>query len=160
MIFLKHKRIISAVKRIESVNNKMCDTIVLNVHAATEEKTHDMASFYEEVEHVFEQFPMYNMKILLGDFNAKVDREDIFKPTTRNKSLHEIRGDNGVTADPSTNVPSLWSLFLMTCMTSWTGTLVKRLTTSKLTSIIETEGLQTSATVQCGPNSLQRILTL
>jgi hypothetical protein len=30
------------------------------------------------------------MKILLGDLNAKVDREDIFKPTIRNENLHEI----------------------------------------------------------------------
>jgi hypothetical protein len=29
-------------------------------------------SFYEELGHVFDQFPTYNMKILLGDFNAKV----------------------------------------------------------------------------------------
>jgi hypothetical protein len=36
------------------------------------------------------------MKILLGDFNAKVGRENIFKPTTRNESLHEISNDNGV----------------------------------------------------------------
>jgi hypothetical protein len=36
------------------------------------------------------------MKILLGDFNAKVGREDIFKPTTGNESLHEISNDNGV----------------------------------------------------------------
>jgi hypothetical protein len=28
------------------------------------------------------------MKILLGDFNAKVGRENIFKPTIRNESLH------------------------------------------------------------------------
>jgi hypothetical protein len=34
-------------------------------------------SFYEEVEHVFDKFPKYLMKILLGDFNAKVGREDI-----------------------------------------------------------------------------------
>jgi hypothetical protein len=27
------------------------------------------------------------MKILLGDFNAKVGREDIFKPTVGNESL-------------------------------------------------------------------------
>jgi hypothetical protein len=33
---------------------------------------------------------------LLGDFNAKVGREDILKPTTGNESLHEIRNDNGV----------------------------------------------------------------
>jgi hypothetical protein len=36
------------------------------------------------------------MKILLGDLNAKVGREDIFKPTTGNESLHEISNDNGV----------------------------------------------------------------
>jgi hypothetical protein len=36
------------------------------------------------------------MKILIGDFNAKVGREDIFKPTIGNKSLHEISNDNGV----------------------------------------------------------------
>jgi hypothetical protein len=36
------------------------------------------------------------MKILLGVFNAKVGREDIFKPTIGNESLHEISNDNGV----------------------------------------------------------------
>jgi hypothetical protein len=36
------------------------------------------------------------MKILLGDFNAKVGRENIFKPTTWNDSLHQDRNDNGV----------------------------------------------------------------
>jgi hypothetical protein len=30
------------------------------------------------------------MKSLLGDFNAKVDREDIFKPSIGNVSLHKI----------------------------------------------------------------------
>jgi endonuclease/exonuclease/phosphatase family metal-dependent hydrolase len=32
----------------------------------------------------------------LGDFNATVGREDIFKPTVRNESSHEISNDNGV----------------------------------------------------------------
>jgi hypothetical protein len=36
------------------------------------------------------------MKMLLGDFNAKVGREDTFKPTIENESLHEISNDNGV----------------------------------------------------------------
>jgi hypothetical protein len=45
---------------------------------------------------VFDKFPKYHMKILLGDFNAKVDREDIFKPTIGNESLHETSNDNGV----------------------------------------------------------------
>jgi hypothetical protein len=36
------------------------------------------------------------MKILLGDFNAKVGSEDIFKSTIGNESLHEISNDNKV----------------------------------------------------------------
>jgi hypothetical protein len=36
------------------------------------------------------------MKILLGNFNAKVGREDIFKPPIGNESLHEISNDNGI----------------------------------------------------------------
>jgi hypothetical protein len=36
------------------------------------------------------------MKILLGDFNAKLGKEDTFKPTIGNESLHEDSNDNGV----------------------------------------------------------------
>jgi hypothetical protein len=36
------------------------------------------------------------MKILLGDFNSKVGREDFFRPTIGNESFHEISNDNGV----------------------------------------------------------------
>jgi hypothetical protein len=53
-------------------------------------------SFYYELERVFDKFPKYNMKILLGHFNAKVGSEDIFKPTIGNESLHEICNDNEV----------------------------------------------------------------
>ncbi|PNF36269.1 hypothetical protein B7P43_G06499 [Cryptotermes secundus] len=69
----------------------------MNVHAPTEDKIDDIKDrFYEEVEHVFDKFPTYPIKILLEDFNAKVGREDIFKPTIWNESLHEISNDNGV----------------------------------------------------------------
>jgi hypothetical protein len=40
-------------------------------------------SFYEELERVFDKFRKYHMKILL-DFNAKVGKQDIFKPTIGN----------------------------------------------------------------------------
>jgi hypothetical protein len=36
------------------------------------------------------------MNILLEDFNAKVGREYIYKPTLGNVSLHKINSDNGV----------------------------------------------------------------
>jgi hypothetical protein len=52
---------------------------------------------YEELEHVFNKFPKYHMRILLGDFSDQVGREDtcFFKRTIGNESLHEIH-DNGV----------------------------------------------------------------
>jgi hypothetical protein len=36
------------------------------------------------------------MKILLDDFNAKVGRESVFKPTIRNESSREISNENVV----------------------------------------------------------------
>jgi hypothetical protein len=104
--FFIHKRIASAVKKVEFVSDRMsymilrgrwCNIIVLNVHAPTEDKIDDMKDiFYKELEHVFYKFRKYHMKILLGDSNAKVGREDIFKPTTANESLHAISNNNAV----------------------------------------------------------------
>jgi len=74
-----------------------CNIIVLNVHAPSEEKSDDSKdSFYEELEQVFDNFPRYHMQILLGDFNAKVGRDNIFKLTIGNGSLHQDSNDNGV----------------------------------------------------------------
>jgi hypothetical protein len=76
---------------------RWCDITVLNVHAPTEDKDDDIKdSFYEGLEQVFDQFPRYHMKILLADFNAKVGRENIFKPITGNESLHDASNDNRV----------------------------------------------------------------
>jgi hypothetical protein len=79
------------------LRGRWCSIIVLNVNAPCEDKGDDEKdSFYEELGRVFDQFPRYDMKIVLGDFNAKVGRENIFKPTTGNEGLHEISNDNGV----------------------------------------------------------------
>ena len=67
------------------------------MHAPGEEKSDDSKdSFYEELEQVFDHFPKCDMKILLGDFNTKVGRENILKPTIENESLHQDSNDNGV----------------------------------------------------------------
>jgi hypothetical protein len=41
-------------------------------------------SFYKELERVLDKFPKCHMKMLLGDSNAKVGREDILKPKIGN----------------------------------------------------------------------------
>jgi len=99
--FLMHQEIRSAVKRVEFISDKTklrghwCN-MVLNLHESTEDKGDDMNnSFCEKLGKVFHQFLQYHM-ILLGYFNVKVGRKDIFKPTIRNESLHEISNDNGV----------------------------------------------------------------
>jgi exonuclease III len=74
-------RIISAVRRVEFVSDRMsytilrgrwCNIIVVNVHAPCKDTTDDIKdSFYEELGRVFDQFPRYDAKILLDDFNAE-----------------------------------------------------------------------------------------
>jgi hypothetical protein len=74
-----------------------CQIIVLNVHVQTGDKINDVKdSLYEELERVFNTFHKYHMKILVGDFNAKVGREYIFKPTIGNEILHKIGNNNGI----------------------------------------------------------------
>jgi exonuclease III len=65
--FFVHKKIISAVKRVEFVSDGMSyiilrghsfHIIVLNIHAPTEDKIDDVKeSFYEELERIFDKFP-------------------------------------------------------------------------------------------------------
>ena len=65
--FFVHHRIVSAVKRVEFVSDRVsyialrghwCNIIVLNVHAPSEEISDDSKnSFCEELEQVFDNFP-------------------------------------------------------------------------------------------------------
>jgi hypothetical protein len=76
--FFVQNVIISAIIMVKFVSDRMsyiilngrcCDIILLNVHVPSEDKVNDIKySFFEELEQVFDQFPSYHMKILLGDF--------------------------------------------------------------------------------------------
>ena len=69
--------------------------IVVIVHAASEDKSEELKdSFYEELE-VFDHFPKYYMKILLGEFKAKLGKDDIFKPIIGQAILHQDSNENG-----------------------------------------------------------------
>jgi hypothetical protein len=60
-----------------------------------QDEIYDMKdSMYEVLEHVFNKFPKYHMKILLGDFSAEVCKEYVFKPATGNESWHKISNDS------------------------------------------------------------------
>jgi len=58
---------------VECISDKMYailrrhlyDITVLNLHAPTEDKSDNIKdTFYEELEHILDQFPKYHMKIL------------------------------------------------------------------------------------------------
>jgi hypothetical protein len=105
-VFFVHKKIISAVKRVKSVSDRMSyiilrghwiHIIVLNVSAPTEYEIDNVKdSCYEELEYIFHKFPKYHMKLLLGDLNAKVGREDIFRSAIGKENLHKISKDNAI----------------------------------------------------------------
>jgi len=71
MSFFVHHRIVSAVKRVEFVSDRLSYIVlrgrwhkitVVNVHAPSEEKSDEVKdSFYEELEQVFDHFPKYHM---------------------------------------------------------------------------------------------------
>ena len=68
--FFVHRRIVSAVKRVEFVSDRLSyivmrgrwrNIILVNVHARSEEKSEESKdSFYEELEQVFDHFPKYH----------------------------------------------------------------------------------------------------
>jgi hypothetical protein len=110
--------------------------IVLNAHEPTEEKNYDSKdSFYEELKQVFDHFLNYHMKILLEDFNVKLERENIFKPKIGNKSLHEDSIDNVVRVvnfATSKNLVAKSTMFPHQSFTNTPGPLLMRRLTIRL----------------------------
>ncbi|PSN46866.1 hypothetical protein C0J52_13676 [Blattella germanica] len=96
--FLVRRSILLAIRDIKFVSDRIYiilkskrhDFIIVNVYGPIEASDDTIKDeFYEELSRC-------HMKIVLGDFNAKVGREDIFRPTIGKYSLHEDSNDNGV----------------------------------------------------------------
>ena len=66
-------------------------------HAPTEDKDEqNKYMFYERLEREYDRCPDHDIKIVLGDFNAKIGKERIFGPTIEKFSLHDETSDNGM----------------------------------------------------------------
>ncbi|XP_060665650.1 uncharacterized protein LOC132797914 [Drosophila nasuta] len=79
------------------ITAKFFNISLICAHAPTEEKddaTKD--AFYADLVRAYGRCPSHDIKILLGDFNAKVGREDIFGATVGRFSLHETTSSNGL----------------------------------------------------------------
>ncbi|KAL4141659.1 hypothetical protein QTP88_004260 [Uroleucon formosanum] len=78
------------------VECKHMNLILINGYAPTEDKQQDeKEAFYEDLNTIFESTAKSQPKIILGDFNAKIGKEDMYRPTIRKESLHTHSNENG-----------------------------------------------------------------
>ena len=94
------------VKDFKMINERICcfrlkakwfSCTLINVHAPTNEKTEEIKEeFYNLLEQNINQIAMSDIKIILGDFKAKVGKESIYKSTIGNESLHNKTNNNGI----------------------------------------------------------------
>lgn len=69
---------------------------LVNCYAPTEDKSDDIKNkFYKNLDLMCDTLPVDRPKIILGDFNAMIGKENICKLTIGSESLHEITNDNG-----------------------------------------------------------------
>jgi len=69
---------------------------MINCYAPTEDKHDDIkTAFYDEVEILYDSLPNWKPKIVLGDFNAKIGKEIMYRPTIGKESLHRETNENG-----------------------------------------------------------------
>ena len=52
-------------------------------------------NFYEELDQTYEECPKRDVKIILGDLNAKIGQEEVNRPIIGKYSLHTLSNDNG-----------------------------------------------------------------
>ena len=70
---------------------------LFSVHAPIEvagEEEKD--EFYDELEQTYMKCPNHDVKIILGDMNAKIGREENHRTTIGEHSLHEVLNNNGL----------------------------------------------------------------
>lgn len=78
------------------VNWKFLNYSYLRSHGPTELSLEERKdSIYNELNKVFDKCLRSNIKIILGDFNAKIEKEDILRPTIGKSRFQNRTSENG-----------------------------------------------------------------
>lgn len=79
------------------IKGKFRNISIINVHAPTEEKDEDEKNaFYDMLEGAYDNCPRNDVKIVIGNLNAKIGREAHHQRQTGLHSLHTENNDNGL----------------------------------------------------------------
>jgi hypothetical protein len=97
--FLINRKYKQAIMNFEPLDERLCSLRVkgkfnnftaILVHVSTEENNKPIKdSFYNKLNQIYQRIPAHDTKIIVGDFNAKIRREKVFKPITGKWSPHE-----------------------------------------------------------------------
>jgi hypothetical protein len=69
---------------------------IINAHAPTEDKEEEEEeAFYEKLKRAYDELPANDIRIILGDMNAKIGKENISRNHAEMYSLHENTSENG-----------------------------------------------------------------
>jgi hypothetical protein len=78
------------------IKGKFNNVTLINMYAPTEEKADsEKENFYEEPQLVIDQIPKSDTILVLGDANAKLGKEDIYKEVSGKHTLHNLSNRNG-----------------------------------------------------------------
>jgi len=103
--FIVNKRIKCLVTDFKAKTPRVCKICVrglffncslICVHAPTEEKDDEKDNFYEDLDQIYEECPKRDIKIIIGDLNAKIGQEEMYRPITGKYSLHTLSNDNRI----------------------------------------------------------------
>ena len=73
------------IRRLK-VKGKFFNYTIINVHAPTEVSAEEEKdSFYDLLHKTYEQSPSYDVKIVIGDINLQVGKEEMYCPTIGKK---------------------------------------------------------------------------
>jgi Metal-dependent hydrolase len=78
------------------IKDKFHNITFVNVYAPTEDTEDGIVDkFYETLQSVCDELPKHDAIITLGEFNAKLGKEQIYRDIIGRHSLHEITNNNG-----------------------------------------------------------------
>ena len=95
LTLLEFKEISERMCRIR-LRGQYQEISIINIHAPTEKaKVAEKEKFYSKLDEEYEKIPKDDIKLVIGDANAKIGKENIFRPTIGKHSKHESTNENG-----------------------------------------------------------------